>query len=173
MKEERLRGLRPWWTLSSIVFAVQLIVLAVYGYFEFIYQPRGPTGLTFYHVYAAYLLYFLVLLFGLACAVTERSWLWGLIQIAVPALFCWYVTMPPPRYEAGDYQHLIGRTREDVESELSSRGMLTGSEGFGDVTYDFACYDGMTVYFDESEIVVGIRSDDWPDERTIPAISED
>lgn len=136
--------------MSIVLFAIQILLLAVLAFGDIGFDRPGRFGLSFGHGVAIAGLYLLMLLLGVACSIHEKRWGTSVPQILVPlviAAVLFLPVLPAPRYDAADYQHLVGKSRSDVESILSPRNAVTGIEWRDGQDCKFTSYQGMTVIY--------------------------
>ena len=110
--------------------------------------------------------YLVVLIVGLAVAFIKRRY-WaaamqaGMLLLAIAGHFA-YWAIPPRRFEAAQYQFLIGKSHAEVLNEI---GHPTGGFGGGrlpleeDVVYEYEGYNGMRVHYSEDNRVIEVVPD--------------
>ena len=138
----------------AIVFQLASLAILIFGDIGF--DKPGRYGLSFDHGVLFTLSYCIALLAGLASAIKNRRWKIAVLQIAIPIMIIAYDFRPVPFYPASEYQHLVGKSKEEVQSLLSPR--LTHSGMVGDE--EFTRYQGMMVFYDDNDIVVRV-TDNW------------
>ncbi len=144
----------------AVCVALQFTSLAVLTFGDIGFDHPGRFGLSFNHGLFFTVSYFVSLLAGFVIAIKKRSWKIAVLQIAIPVLIVAWEFRPIPHYRASDYQHLVGKSEDEVESTLSPRRAVYGSEGNREFTRDFASYRGMTVYYDENGLVTSVEEND-------------
>lgn len=82
----------PWkdQPLSVVVFAIQLVLLAVYNFGDIGFDHPGRFGMSWWHGIAILFLYFLALLVGIPVALVEKKRRLAIAQAVIPmVLVAW------------------------------------------------------------------------------------
>ena len=131
----------------AVLLALQFLSLAVLMFGDIGFDHPGRFGLSFNHGLFFTISYIVALLSGLACAKIKKSWGVAVSQIVIPLLILAFLYRPVPQYRAQDYQYLVGKSKSDVQSVLSSRAAISGFQGGIDGDYAFTSYRGLTVFY--------------------------
>jgi hypothetical protein len=143
-------------TAIWLLVAFQWLFLLVLAFGDIGFDHPGRFGLDFGHFLLIAGLYLVALVAGGVLAVRGKAWYALLGQILVPLSLFLYQSWPPPRFDAVEYQHLVGKTRTEVEETLNhARPLGAGrSKEDGEETA-FEYYRGMkSVYSKDGRVVV-------------------
>ena len=133
------------------VFVAQLLLLGVLIFGDIGFDHPGKYGLDFEDFIALVVFYVACLLGGVIYAAFRRRWRMLFLQLGTPALL-WFLIVFAPRFrpplDAADYQHLVGKSRAEVQEAIGSgrlraSGLAYGEEG----SSEFEHYDGMSIYY--------------------------
>ena len=126
------------------------------------FDHPGRFGMSFGHGIVLSVLYVIALVGGLICSCAGRKWKTAASQLLVPLLVFVYIVWPASHYDAGNYkgQHLVGKTKIEVERQLNPHHAVYGLQAVDDVETEFASYDGMTIHYSAEGVVVKIESND-------------
>ncbi|MEO2036326.1 MAG: hypothetical protein ABGZ35_29990, partial [Planctomycetaceae bacterium] len=150
------------WAIVATVVAVVLLAVLLFGDIGF--DRPGRFGMSYGHGILLSALYVIALISGLACSYVKRKWKATFPQLLMPLLLVAYTFWPgphypAPHYDASEYQHLVGKTRTEVETQLSSRNAVYGMQADDTGETEFVLYNGMTVHYSMDGVVVKIESD--------------
>ena len=158
MPDPPTRFAKDWPLL--IAAAVQLLFVLVLRYEDIGFDRAGRFGFDFADRVVFLLGYLAALAVGVGLAAWRRAWWAVATQIVLPLALVAWDSRPPPRYDAADHRHLVGKTRAEVEGELSDHLTTRGIRGDGQVTTHTTGYHGMTVHYDgpgDDAVVVGVE----------------
>jgi len=136
----------------------QLLLLAVLLFGDIGFDHPGRFGMSFGHGILLFALYVIALVSGLVFSCTKRKWKATFPQLLIPLLLVAYMYWPAPHYNASEYQYLMGKTRAEVETQLSSRDAVYGMQADDTGETEFGWYNGMTVHYSTDGIVVKVES---------------
>ncbi len=96
--------------MSVICLVIQGLLLLVFAFGDIGFDHPGRFGFDWDFFVKLAVAYLLFLVFGIACAISERRW-WALtLQIAIPAAMFAYHSRPYPHYSAAESQHLMSKS---------------------------------------------------------------
>ena len=142
----------------AVCLALQFAFLAVLVFGDIGFDHPGRFGLSFNHGIIFIACYLTALVCGLLLSIKNRRWFFAAVHIAIPVLFFVISSRPAPKYQASDYQHLVGKSKAEVKTALSSRRAFSGFRGSPDGDYEFTSYRGMTILYDNSGTVVEVKA---------------
>ena len=150
----------PAHTMNVIVTLIiaQLLLLAVLLFGDIGFDHPGRFGMSFGHGILLSALYVIALVSGLVFSCIKRKWKASFPQLLVPLLLVAYMYWPAPHYNASEYQYLMGKTRAEVEAQLSSRDAVYGMQADDTGETEFGSYKGMTVSYSSDGVVVKVES---------------
>jgi len=154
--------------MGIFFLVLQCLFLLVLLFGDIGFDLRGRYGLSFNHFILFCSLYGVALIAGLSCTIADKSWKMTGVQILIPVFILIAISLPPPEYNAADYQHLISKQRTEVERELGRRGeVVTGIVTFRGMSCEFVTYNGMQIYYSpEDDTVLAVEaSDTWGSDR--------
>lgn len=137
----------------AICLALQVASVAVLVFGDIGFDHPGRFGLSFNHGIYFTVIYSVSLLLGFVFAIKKRSRKIATVQIAIPILLVALQFRSVPHYEALDYQHLVGKSKNKVQSTLSPRLTVSGIQG----GREFTSYQGMTVFYNEDGSVASVE----------------
>lgn len=111
------------------------------------------------------LAYLIVLLIGVFIACFERRYLLAMAQIGLILLpvasHCGYLSPPPKRYDASQYQFLIGKSRKEVLKAIGyPRGYSTRPAPSGeDIAVEYESYNEMLIRYSDDKHVAEVLPD--------------
>lgn len=143
--------------MSILCLVIQGLLLLVYIFGDIGFDHPGRFGLEWNAFVVLAIAYLFFLLFGLACAVSERRWWALMLQIAMPAALFAYENRPYPQYSAKDHQHLISKSKEEVESILGTLGRGSGTGTWRGQIVDHFTYGAMCIYFSNEGRVIAVE----------------
>jgi hypothetical protein len=130
-----------------VLLCVQVGLLALVQFGDIGFDHPRRLGLDFNDFVLISSVYAIVLIVGLACSIVTKQWKTAVLQICIPLAALAYNHRPYPQYDALQYQHLKGKSKDEVEAILGTRGVVTGLEGHPDGDRATATYRGMTVKY--------------------------
>ena len=139
--------------LIAVCIALQFASLAVLVFGDIGFDHPGRFGLSFNHGIFFTVSYLVSLIAGSVFAIKKRNWKIATVQIAIPILLVAFQLRPVPHYRALDYQHLVGKSKDEVRSTLSPRLTVSGIQG----DREFTSYQGMTVFYGEDGAVSSVE----------------
>jgi len=123
------------------------------------FDHPGRFGMSFGHGIVLSILYLVALISGLVLSCMKRKGNTVVLQAMIPLLLAGHTFWPSTRYNAHEYQHLVGETREVVEQQLNSRTALHGLQEDKRGATEFVSYPGMTIHYAADGIVLRVESD--------------
>jgi hypothetical protein len=152
--------------LGSVIFiAIECLVLAVFLFGDIGFDHPGRFGLDFDDAIMLAVLYCGVLLGGVIYTARNRRW-WAIaLQLVIPVVFYLYVSAPPrvgPPLNPANYQHLVGKTKSEVEEALTgtrriTSGFLHDEKG----EREFESYNGMRIFYSMDGHVLSVETPEW------------
>lgn len=155
--------------IALVAALLQLPLLTVIFFGDFGFYFQGAMG-SWNDFIAWVLIYAAVLLFGFLTACLARQFRLAAAQVSAPLLLAvgWHVYLffPEPHYDAVNYQFLVGKTLEEVESTLGRRRLAgSGLDGYlGEITstgekveYGTQHYNGMLLLYSADRRVIEVR----------------
>ncbi len=130
-----------------VLLCVQIALLALVQFGDIGFDHPGRLGLDFNDFVLICGVYGIVLIAGVACSIVTKRWKSAALQICIPLAMLAYNHRPYPQYDALQYQYLKGKSKEEVEAVLGTRGVVTGLVGHPDGDRETATYRGMTVKY--------------------------
>ena len=112
--------------MIAVLTIAQALLMAVLLFGDIGFDRPGRFGMSFGHGILLSFLYLVVLIFGIVYSCVKRKWYTLFSQTMIPLLVIVYTSWPATRYDAHEYQHLLGKTRDVVEKSwiraMSSKG---------------------------------------------------
>jgi len=144
------------YNVSIALLVIECVLLGVLWFGDIGFDHPGKYGLSFNHAIALMIGYCLALIAGIAFSVSERrrSVLW--IQLLIPLLLLAFEFRPNPCYQAPEYQHLVSKSRAEVESQLGTRGAVSGLMVIDGRETEFVAYCGMTIHYSPEGRVIAV-----------------
>ena len=145
--------------MIAVLTIAQALLMAVLLFGDIGFDRPGRFGMSFGHGILLSFLYLVVLIFGIVYSCVKRKWYTLFSQTMIPLLVIVYTSWPATRYDAHEYQHLLGKTRDVVEKELDSRNVIQGLQEDEQGATEFVSYPGMTIHYSADGIVLRVATD--------------
>jgi hypothetical protein len=143
-------------SILLVLFQASLIALVCLG--EIGFDHPGKYGLDFdaFLVIAAF--YMIALLVGLVRSCVRKEWKFVAVQLVLPLSLLAFEAAPRQSFNANQYQHLVGKTKQEVAHELGqpkihSSGFVHGPHG----EVEFVKYDGMMIKYSTDGRVLSVE----------------
>jgi hypothetical protein len=146
----------------AIAMIVQVAAAGVLVFGDIGFDIPGRYGLDIVDGIVLAALFVIALLFGVTICVIKKKRVALGVQLIIPVLFVGYhiFPRPDPKLDAAQFQHLIGMSRTEAQSELGRfRTRVTGTMREAGATEDleFEGYNGLTIYYSAAGTVVRVK----------------
>jgi hypothetical protein len=149
--------------ISVALLVVQCLLIAALLFGDIGFDKPGRFGLDYDDGLFILALYGVAFVLGLAYAIRWRRWRGAGVQLAIPAAVL-LVTLAAPHMrrplDAGDYQHLVGKSKADVRKELGDRSLTSGAMADERGEREFESYKGITIYYAPRGEVLSVEAND-------------
>jgi hypothetical protein len=145
----------------SIAITMQFLAVAVLLFGSIGFDHPGPYGLDFEDGILIVAVYVVALGFGVIVCIGVRKWIPLFVQAVVPMLFTYsiFAPTPNPKLAVNAYQHLVGKSKDDVHEELQA--FRRWRSGFGGSDFlEFESYNGIDIYYSQAGRVVQVTAND-------------
>lgn len=148
-----------------IAVFVQFAAAGVLTFGDIGFDIPGRYGLDIADAFVLAAIYLITLLVGVTICIVKRKRAALAVQVIIPVLFVAFhiLPRPDPKLDAARYQHLIGKSKAEAQSELSGfRTRVSGvKRDVGDTeNVEFEGYNGLTIYYSGAGTVVKVLRDD-------------
>lgn len=145
-------------TLLGILVASQLAMLFALSVLDYAYIFPSQSGLSLETYTLLGVIYSVVLLVGMSIAISQKRLMYIGLQIGNPVacvVLVYASSFFDPRRQTldpSDYQHLIGKTRGEVEPLLSKFGRYGGAKGVDGDGIETVFYNGIELRYERARL---------------------